>query len=382
MKLSQRDWTMKPAAAAGAVLAGLALAGTSLAAAPAASASAVPASAAVISGEFDAVSAASPASAWAVGCAIPDSELCASDLADHWNGKTWTRVAVPSPAGSFGVDVGLTSVTDISATDAWAIGTTEGGSNYVQIVHWNGKSWSQTTAPSIGLYGTQYALNAISAASATSIWAAGSIGGDALVLHWNGKAWSQVPVPLNPAEAASGIYSVKAISASDVWAVGAVASEPLILHWNGKSWARLESPKLLVDSDSRLTAVAGSSASNVWAVGYGDANTAIQFHWNGKSWSNETYRGSLPLPGFGYELAGVETTSSSSAWAAACCGRALHWNGKKWSPAQMGTTAEDFPGLAGASSDSVWATGWLVIGSGDDVAVILHWNGKTWTRSV
>jgi invasion protein IalB len=102
MKLCQRDRKisdMKPVAAAGAVLAGLALAGTSLAAAPSASASAAPESAAVIRGELDAVSVASPADAWAVGCSIPDSDLCASDLADHWNGKTWTRVAVTVACG-------------------------------------------------------------------------------------------------------------------------------------------------------------------------------------------------------------------------------------------------------------------------------------------
>jgi hypothetical protein len=393
MKLCQRDrkmTNMKPVAAAGAVLTGLALAGTSLVAAPSASASAAPRSAAVIKGQFDAVSVASAANAWAVGCSIPDSDLCVSDLADHWNGKTWTRVTVPSPAGSFSVDVGLTSVTDISATDAWAIGTTEGGGNYVQIVHWNGKSWSQTTAPSIGRYGKQYALDAISSVSATSIWAAGSIGGDALVLHWNGKAWIHVSVPVDSTEYVSDITGVKAISSGDVWAVGSITSEateleaPLILHWNGKSWTRMQSPKLLVSGDSGLTAVASGSASNVWAVGFGDANTAIQFHWNGKSWSNETYRGSLPLAGFGYELRGVETTSSSSAWTAACCGRALHWNGKKWSPTQIGTTAQDyeFQGLAGASSSSVWAAAWFFNSSGNYLAIILHWNGKKWTRSV
>jgi hypothetical protein len=388
--------TMKPIAAPAlfALAAGLALAATSLATAASASASprasAAPASASVIKGQFDAVSVASPASAWAVGCAIPTSDLCASDLAEHWNGKTWTRVAVPSPAGSFGVEVGLTAVTDISSTDAWAIGTTEGGGNYTQIVHWNGKSWGQTTAPSIGLYGKQYALDAISAVSAANIWAAGSIGDDALVLHWNGKAWSRVPVPLNSAEFVSGISGLKVISSSNVWAVGSITSEatevevPLILHWNGKSWTRLQSPKLLYGGDSWLTAVAGSSASNVWAVGLGVANTAVQFHWNGKSWSNETYRGSLPIPGFGYELRGVETTSSSSAWAVACCGRALHWNGRKWIPTRIGTTAEDyeFQGLAGASSSSVWAAAWFFNSSGNYVAVILHWNGKTWTRSV
>jgi hypothetical protein len=379
-----------PLAAAGAFLAGLALAGTSLASAPSASAAAVPKSAAIAKGEFNAVSVASPANAWAVGCSIPDSDLCVSDLADHWNGKTWTRVAVPSPAGSFGADVALTGVTDISSADAWAIGTTEGGGNYVQIVHWNGKSWSQLAAPSIGFYGKQYGLSAIGAASATDIWAAGSIGDDALVLHWNGKAWSHIPVPLNSAQNVSGITSVKAISASNAWAVGSITSEatglevPLILHWNGKSWTRRQSPRLLYGDPSGLTAVAGSSASNVWAVGLGDAGNAVQFHWNGKSWSNETYRGSFPIPGFGYELRGVETTSSSSAWTSACCGRALYWNGKKWSRTQIGTTSQDYEllGLASASSSSVWAAGWFFNSSGNYVAIILHWNGKTWTRSV
>jgi hypothetical protein len=393
MKLCQQDRkvrSMKHVAASGVVLAGLALAGTSLAAAPSASASVAPESAAVIKGEFYAVSAASRADAWAVGCAIPDSDLCTSDLAERWNGKTWTRVAVPSPAGSFGVEVSLTSVTDVSSADAWAIGTTEGGGNYVQIVHWNGKSWRQTATPSIGIYGKQYGLDAVSAVSATNIWAAGSIGGDALVLHWNGKAWSRVAVPLDSTEYVSGISSVKAISASDVWAVGEITSEateveaPLILHWNGKSWTRMQSPRLLYGDPSRLTAVAGSSASNVWAVGFGDGNNDIQFHWNGKSWSNETYRGSFPIPGFGYELGAVETVSSSGAWATACCGRALYWNGKKWSKTQIGTVAQayELTGLAGVSSSSAWAAGWFFNSSGDYVAIILHWNGKAWTRSV
>ncbi|HEX4093271.1 MAG TPA: hypothetical protein VHZ33_31510 [Trebonia sp.] len=385
---------MKTIAAAAAVLAGLALAAawpaTAASASTSITASSAPAAAVVVKGQFAAVSVASPANAWAVGCAIPTSDLCASDLAEHWNGKTWTRVAVPTPAGSFGADVGLTNVTDLSASDAWAIGTTEGGGNYTQLVHWNGRSWSQTSAPSLGLYGKQYGLAAISAVSAANIWAAGSIGGDALILHWNGKAWSRVPVSLNPSENVSGISSLKALSATNVWAVGSITSEateaevPLIVHWNGKSWTRERIPKLLYGGNSWLTAVAGSSAGNVWAVGLGAANTAVQFHWNGKSWSNQTYRGSLPIPGFGYQLRGVETTSSSSAWAVACCGRALHWTGKKWTPARIGTTAQDYQlgGLAAASPSSVWAAGSFFTASGSYVAVLLHWNGKTWTRSV
>ena len=87
-------------AAAGSVLVGLALA-----CAPSAGASAVPGAAAVIKGSFSSVSAASPADAWAVGCSIPESDFCVSDLAEHWNGRTWRHVAVPAPAGSFGVSV-------------------------------------------------------------------------------------------------------------------------------------------------------------------------------------------------------------------------------------------------------------------------------------
>src|SRR5215472_12254238 len=85
---------------------------------------------------LNAVSASSAADAWAVGRAT--QSLVTSSLAAHWNGTAWTVVATPHVPGSV-----LTSVADISPTDAYAIGGAE-------ALHWDGTAWSAFAVPAPG----------------------------------------------------------------------------------------------------------------------------------------------------------------------------------------------------------------------------------------
>jgi hypothetical protein len=91
----------------------------------------------------------------------------------------------------------LQSVSAASATDAWAVGedslrlnaNTEISGTLIE--HWNGKTWSTAASPGRGQ------LTAVSAATATGAWAAGSYcvsacGLDAevdhtLIEHGNGR---------------------------------------------------------------------------------------------------------------------------------------------------------------------------------------------------
>ena len=214
----------------------------------------------------------SPASAWAVG-----QGKDARPLAEHWDGTAWSVVPVPVPAvpsGTSFANAVLSKISAVSATDIWAVGTTTAiqGTSVVRFtlaMHYNGTAWSivktANTAEPTGLSG-------VTAISATNAWAVGtgfnnvhdtsaSVANKAVIEHWNGTAWSIVASP-------AGLISVdriSAASATDIWASGqapeqTIAGVPVpvarTLHWNGSAWSVLPGP---TGSDPG-TAVTGLSA--------------------------------------------------------------------------------------------------------------------------
>jgi hypothetical protein len=163
-------------------------------------------------GQLNAVSANSAADVWAVGQAsTPYGTPPEANLAEHWNGRKWSRVAVPYPRPpnpSTQVTGALNGVAVISAADAWAVGDSLVGA---QLAHWNGQAWAQVKVPSLPVYGIDYDLNAVAATSAANVWAVGSVGNASLILHWNGKAWTHAATPKS-GDAALYLYGVTALS--------------------------------------------------------------------------------------------------------------------------------------------------------------------------
>jgi hypothetical protein len=104
----------------------------------------------------------------------------------------------PASAQALGLGTMVWGVDAISARNAWAVGETSSGG---LIAHWNGTAWSQDHSLS-----TAKGLFAVSADSASDIWAAG----DGLIAHWNGSAWSQAATPRGV------LLGVAALSPSDV----------------------------------------------------------------------------------------------------------------------------------------------------------------------
>ena len=112
---------------------------------------------------------------------------------------------------------------------AWAVGTAHTGAvTSTLILHWNGKTWKRVASPSPGPEGST--LYGVSASSPASAWAVGytavySEGWKTLIEHWNGKTWKQVPSP-DPVTVSSSkltwniLQSVSAVSAGSAWAVG------------------------------------------------------------------------------------------------------------------------------------------------------------------
>jgi len=202
------------------------------------------------------VDALSDANAWAVGF---HGETRRTDpLIEHWNGMRWRTKSTPAIRG---FEVELYGVSAASPQEIWAVGRIDRSGGVLPLIeHWDGDAWS---VEPIAVHGY---LTAVSAGSATDVWAVGQrTDGRTLVMHLDGMGWSVVPSPSpgtgdHPFNLLSG---VSAASNSDVWAVGEYFDTPtgqhsLIEYWNGSTWTVQSHP----DAPA-FVGVSAGSASNV-----------------------------------------------------------------------------------------------------------------------
>ncbi|HEY7418235.1 MAG TPA: TIR domain-containing protein [Ktedonobacteraceae bacterium] len=215
-----------------------------------------------------AVSAISSNNVWAAGYQV-DSSRNQQALIEHWNGSSWSIVPTPTIANG-SLFYGMKA---ISSTDVWAVGyALESGQMLIE--HWNGSSWNVVSSPVVGAIGY---LQGMTALSATNVWAVGwaSSGPNqsehTLIEHWNGSDWSVVSSPNNGAICT--LAAITALSATDIWAVG--SSSPvvgsttimtLIEHWDGANWSIMTSPNA-TGTVSELFSAGAASSSDIWAVG-------------------------------------------------------------------------------------------------------------------
>ena len=343
---------------------------------------------------FTSVTVVSACDGWAVGYRQTGS-ISQATLIEHWTGgKSWTTVDSPSPGGSSI----LTSVRAVSATDIWAVGSsqTRTGKELTLIVHWDGSTWTQKESPNPGSDSSE--LTGVAATSGASAWAVGSYH-DAtgrqltLILRWDGSIWTQVSSP-SPG-LFNRLFAVSATSAANAWAVGSTdagadntGKQTLIERWDGSAWTRVNSPA--PESQSSLLAVAATAANNAWAVGSSEDSSGTQHilieRWNGSSWAQAASpTGSGPA-----FLTGVAATSAGNAWAvggpAAGSGTVvLHWDGSAWTPVTSpAPPGGELDAVATTPGGFVWAVGeWLPPSSGPpDVPLAVRLQGVPLIQAV
>ncbi|HTG46313.1 MAG TPA: hypothetical protein VK646_01485 [Actinomycetota bacterium] len=236
------------------------------------------------------VAAADATHVWAVGVGLTMSG--GVPLIERWNGTDWSQDAAPGDGTLWGVGA-------LSATDAWAVGSTMAGTTLIE--RWNGSSWSivPSADPS-----TNDILYAVAPISGTDVWAVGRSDAGTLLEHWNGSAWTASTV------GGGSLTGIAAFATDDVWAVG----HGLATHWDGSTWTAASLP-VPADGTVDLAGVAGSGPHDVWAVGASGAETLIE-HWDGADWSvvpspNPT----SPPPNGGASFTGVASVSATDAWA-------------------------------------------------------------------
>jgi len=326
-----------------------------------------------------------PNELWAVGEAGP------SALIMHWNGTQWN--IVPSP--NAGIVPKLLSVVAISANDVWAVGWTGGKSGPITLtLHWDVSTWSVVPSPNPSA--TDNFLRGVTALTSNNVWAVGEFnapGGNqqTLFLQWNGTSWAQVPGDnTGPNGVQFFLSAVSAISASDIWAVGN-NSHTLAEHWNGSSWSMVSTPNAGV-GENILNGVSGTASTDVWEVGYfafGTWKRTLIEHWNGTDWSI------IPSPNPNNrlnQLNGVVSISSANAWAVGntSSGNALdqttlilQWDGAQWSIAPSpspGTGGlNTLYAVAGTAANDIWAVGSFTNNGEFAQTLVAHWDGSSWS---
>ncbi len=299
-----------------------------------------------------------------------------------------------SPNGSNGGG-GLSGVAIVSASDVWAVGSSGSQlSGQVTVIEqWNGTSWQVVSSPNPG--SIDNSLYAVSAVSASDVWAVGYYVNNmgttqTLMEHWNGTSWSVVK-SLSPGSFNNELFSVAAVSTSDVWAVGFTASSSssettLIEHWNGSTWSVVKSPSPGKSPvNDVLSGVTAISANNVWAVGSSSTQSqTLTEHWNGSQWSVVK----SPNPGSGGVFEGVSAVSTSDVWAAGYFTSngsiqtlVENWNGTSWQvvPSRNVGMHPTFWAVKAISANDVWAVGSYGSSTAFDLALTEHWNGKQWS---
>jgi hypothetical protein len=258
-----------------------------------------------------AVTATSTANAWAGGRYISSTASNIQPLIDHWNGTAWAASSSPAlPGGEGGAVLDLSTS---SATDAWGVGLLLQATNQRGILteHWDGKAWTQVPAPVPAGDVPGAEATGVADISPTNAWMVGNpagitASGPAWIQHWDGKAWTVAPVAGMPA--GSQLSAVRALSATNVWAVGTTANSPLILHYDGTSWTVQSGiPSPGTSSELQSVAVTSTGAMAVGQFTDTSGTHPLMLLWNGTTWAQLP----APSPGDSAELSGVGGTSNN-----------------------------------------------------------------------
>jgi hypothetical protein len=348
----------------------------------------------VLGNTLNAVAAFSASDAWAVGFQDENQLNGARTLTQHWDGKAWTTVPSPNPGSTprcQNQNTGnvLNAVAEISPTNVWAVGFSFDCSSDLKpmVLHFNGANWSVVQTPPLRTNDNS-ALNGITAIAANDIYAVGyqpAANGAvlALVEHFDGHAWSLVSTP-DTASTSVVLTAVSANSATDVWAVGNSTDEPTISiqtlaeHFDGVEWSIVSSPNPLPKAflnQNVLSSVKAISANDVTAVGFAsDAGnqrilTLIE-HWDGTQWSMVGSPNPSTASGTLNTLTAVSGFNSNDLYAVGFFANGStsgepktlieHFNGTNWSilPSPGAGVAQHLNGVfARPNSRQIWSVG-------------------------
>lgn len=321
---------------------------------------------------LEGVAAVSANNVWAVGLANPGGTP--QPLVEHWDGASWSVVSTPSTGT--GTTGSLSRVSARAANDIWAVGDFQsGGASSTLAEHWDGSSWQIVSTPNPNP-GHVNSLSDVVALSASEAWAVGTTEGASapthtLIEHWSGGSWT-VATSVDPGSTENELVGIAAAAANNIIATGFSRSgagrSTLVERWGGASWAQDTTPSPGTN-ENLLLGPAAVSATEFWAVGTynnGADNSITALHFTGGSWSQSSPVN--PQPTGGQELGAAVALGSGDVWgvgsdhSAGGFARTLveHWDGSAWSVVPTPSPNTNNNGLnyiAAVSPVDLWAVG-------------------------
>jgi hypothetical protein len=375
----------------GAVVAAAAIAvpvaaGTASAATGAARPGAVTASrAAVFPAALGALACRTLTDCMAIGANTP--QMANQMIAERWNGSHWSRMAMPKPAGVGDVFAGgIACPTNLECVAVGGGYPAAAGSGPSALAGtWNGSRWTVGRAAAPGVSSE---LAAVSCPSAASCYAVGSFtpehsnASHALIEHWNGKKWSQQTAPDPRGTSFDDLADVSCSSAKFCVAVGTDGAGELIERWNGRGWSAT-TPKSR--SSAILSGVSCPSATSCFAVGSNltASGGSVVERWNGATWSGSV----TPVP-HGASYPGLQSVSCVSPTRCLAVGNDLNpsvyaasWNGSGWHLGAVTATGghlgdfDEVRCLTATSCVALAATTQFAASARSESA---FWNGTRW----
>ena len=215
---------------------------------------------------LNAVAAVASDDVWAVG---QDGRPTENAFFLHWDGQNWSVVDAPPDAGP------QFAVAALASNDVWSAGSGRSPDNTSLFNHWDGTSW--TTVPNPPITPGGVTIRGLSVLAPDDIWAAGSrfvefCDSDTCydseyveVLHWDGQSWSVVSGPIPNALGWARLKGIAAQSSTSVWAVGSDNVQTHASHWDGTQWTNAPNTQLGAASFLEGVSFVGGDA---WAVGW------------------------------------------------------------------------------------------------------------------
>lgn len=223
--------------------------------------------------------AAAGGEAWAVGEYLNGSYQDRA-LLDVWNGKAWSRASIPQPGSVRDMLFGAAA---LSPDDVWAVGQQLGAAfpDNGLVEHWDGHSWSVVALPSA--VSQSVLLDGLTVAPGGTVYAVGeadsTAGGRPLILVYSGGAWQQASIPASAGSVWTNLYGV-AIASGRIWVVGTYVDPTTdnnnVLYLSGTGTTFTVAPAPDPGSGSNIVGGITAAGGHLWTAGvYDDGNQRI-----------------------------------------------------------------------------------------------------------
>jgi hypothetical protein len=211
--------------------------------------------------QINAVKVFSGTDVWALGARIsfPGRQIVTAPYAAHYNGRKWSRVAVPGlAAGS-----ALVAVAAVSPDDMWAIESAQ-----------NGVSISSSAAMSSAAMSPGARSSAAVSSAAIS-----SAATPPVLLHRTASTGWREAAQQPLLAAGDQLSSAAAEPGGDVWFGGSAKNKakgtaPLAAEWNGTSWSVSDLPMRATSADWQLAGMTPDGTGGIWALAVASNPTA------------------------------------------------------------------------------------------------------------